>query len=485
MSQRPIDEALRALHAVHDRLWDPHAELVRVAPGANPDVDLSRLELHAVRETALGAVVDLRQGHTERAEAALRGVLVNQYHEHGVPWAGTFKVCAEEPDPPSDAKEWFHFDPNWRQFLGCILAYTLERHAGDVPADLGTAMQDAIARCVRGEPRDRIPRWYTNPNLMHAWLESWIGVRGHDRDHVTAGELRVDRTMERFERDGDVDEYNSPTYDGVDLFAAALWVSLPPTPRFANAGTELAARIGARLGRLYHPGLAAICGPYSRAYGLLLDRYVSLGGQWLALAGADPSRVLPRRLDEHTVHVHDLYFLELFDDLSDAVVQHIPIVDVDTPRRHEQRFGNVVAVSSLDETSAVGAERKRVPTFAKDQYVPFTAHFVDNGAVAAVGVKLGDATSSVDVQVDDAQTATLVAHGADRVELVVVLSSEPTVTGSEIRLGGFIVEFSAVPSSVRTEVKPTATEVRVSFDLTQVTMTARHQSGRSRRRALS
>jgi hypothetical protein len=485
MSPRPIDDGLRALHALHDRLWDPHAELVRVAPGVNPDVDLSTWELHAVRETALGAVIDLRHGHPERAEAGLRRVLVNQYREAGVAWAGTFKVCAEEPDPPSDAEAWFHYDPNWRQFLGCILAYTLERHAGDLPADLGIAVQDAIARCVGGEPPDRIPPWYTNPNLMHAWLESWIGVRAHDRDRITAGELRLRRIVERFERHGDVDEYNSPTYDGIDLFAAALWVALPPTPRFADAGTELASGIGARLGALYHPGLAAICGPYSRAYGMLLDRYVSLAGQWLALAGADPTRVLPPRLDEHTVHVHDLYFLEIFDDVAAGVVQHIPIVDVDNPRRHEQRFTNVVAVSSLDESSAIGAERERVPTFAKDQYVPFTAHFVDNDTVVAVGVKPGGATSRLDVRADDERSATLVAHGADRVELVVVLSSEPTITGSEVRLGGFALQFSAVPSSVLTDVKPTATEVRMAFDLTEITMTARLPSSRSGGRAPS
>jgi hypothetical protein len=480
MAERPIDDGLRALRALHDRLWDPHAELVRVAPGVNPGVDLSVWQLHGVRETALGAVVDLRHGHVARAAAGLRRVLANQYREPAVPWSGTFKVCAEEPHPPAHAQEWFHYDPNWRQFLGCILAYTLERHGADLPQDLGTAIEDAIGRCVRGEPRDRIPDWYTNPNLMHAWLESWIGVRAHEPERIRDGETRLGRIMERLERNGDVDEYNSPTYDGIDLFAAALWVSMPPTPRFEEAGTDLAARVGARLGCLYHPGLGAICGPYGRAYGMLLTRYVSLAGQWLALAGADPSRVLPPRLDEHTVHVHDLYFLEIFDDLSDTVVQHIPIADVDTPRRHEQRFDKVVAVSSLDETCAVGAERGRVATFAKDQYVPFTAHFLDDDTVAAVGVKLGDATSTVDVQVDDAQTATLVAHGADGVvELVLILSSEPTVTGPEVRLGGFVVTFSAAPSTVLTDVKPAGTELRVSFDLATVTMTAHRTSRRS------
>ncbi|MGO9875568.1 MAG: hypothetical protein ACLPVY_17415 [Acidimicrobiia bacterium] len=485
MAERPVQSGLRALRAVHDRLWDPDAELVRVAPGVNPDRDLSAWQLHAVRETALGAVVDLRHGQVARAATGIRSVLANQYREEGVPWSGTFKVCAEEADPPAEhAQQWLHYDPNWRQFLGCILAYTVERYADVLPPGLGAAMQEAIGRCVRGEPHDRIPDWYTNPNLLHAWLESWMGVRCNERHRINDGENRLRRIMDRFERHGDIDEYNSPTYDGIDLFAAALWVTLPPTPQFEQAGTELATHIGARLGRLYHPGLAAICGPYIRAYGMVLHRYVSLAGQWLALAGADMSRVLPPRLDEHTTHVHDLYFLEMFDDLADAVVPHIRIEDVDTPRRHEQRFGDIVAVSYLDEAWAVGAERGRLPTFAKDQYVPFTAHFVDGTATAAVGVKLGDTTSTIDVYINDALTVTLVANGTDRVvELLLVCSDAPTISACDVRLGSVTFEFSAGPSRVETVVKQAATELRVSFDMPQVTMTARrtrlHPSRRS------
>src|SRR5438067_1441738 len=116
MPDRRCDDATRALHALHDRLWDPAAELVRVAPGVTPGVDAAAWNLHAVRESTLGALVDLRHGHATRAAAAIRRVVGLQYRDDGVPWSGTFKVCAEEHDPPADgAQQWFHYDPNWRQ----------------------------------------------------------------------------------------------------------------------------------------------------------------------------------------------------------------------------------------------------------------------------------------------------------------------------------------------------------------------------------
>src|SRR5437763_15646184 len=100
MAQRPIDAASGRLRALHDVLWDPEAGLVRVPSGAEPGVDLTAWQLHSVRETALGALVDLRDDRADRASVAIGRVLECQYLEDGLPWSGTFKVCAEEADPP-------------------------------------------------------------------------------------------------------------------------------------------------------------------------------------------------------------------------------------------------------------------------------------------------------------------------------------------------------------------------------------------------
>ena len=220
----------------------------RFARGVVPGVDISSLNLHSVRETALGAFLDLENGITARAVTAIRNVLALQYPASDWPWSGTFPVTAEQHDPPgADAIEWVHYDPNWRQFLGCILALTVIHHEAALPDDVRNGIDDALSRCVRGEPETRIAAWYTNPNLMHAWLLGHVGQATGDADLIASGEQRAHQIMERFERFGDIDEYNSPTYDGIDLFALALWVAHPPTPTYERSGAALLAHLGSRI----------------------------------------------------------------------------------------------------------------------------------------------------------------------------------------------------------------------------------------------
>ncbi len=71
----------------------------RYAPGVVPGVDISSLNLHAVRETANGAFLDLQDGNVDRAVTALRNVLALQYPVSDRPWSATFPTSAEQPEP--------------------------------------------------------------------------------------------------------------------------------------------------------------------------------------------------------------------------------------------------------------------------------------------------------------------------------------------------------------------------------------------------
>lgn len=387
---------MRSLEQIHEQLWDDARGLMLVPAGTTPGLDLGALGLHTVRESALGAYLDLRRGRPARAVAAIAAVLELQYLAPGEPWDGTFPVTAEQPVPPDDALEWLHYDPNWRQFLGTVLLVTLFDHGADLPPDLVAAMWDAVARCARGEPADRIPDEYTNPNLLHAWVEAHAGRHADDAAMVDRGVARARRSMDRLEAIGDVDEYNSPTYDGVDLLAAALWTTFPPAEEFLRWGTELGRTLVARISTLFDPGLRAVCGPYSRAYGIDLDRYVSLLGLWLA--GEDAEGVLPPDLDAGTDHVHDLFFLPLVERLAGGLDASWDLRPVEEARRHVQPVGGVTATSLLRPGCAVGWATGPVPAVANDQYLPFTVHAAHGAEVVALSARPSAGGGRVDVR---------------------------------------------------------------------------------------
>ncbi len=390
-----IDATVQRL--VEER-WDPEVRLQRLLPGAVPGLAAHADAVHLIRETALGALVDLGAGNGSRAVAALESVLEHQYPLDGNPWDGTFKVARGERPPPADAVEWVHYDPNWRQFLGVILAVAIEQYEPQLPVDLAGRIVDAVSKAVDGEPADRIPRWYTNPNLMHAWLQGWVGTRTGRAAVLEQGEARVAAIMARFDTYGDVDEYNSPTYDGIDLMVAGLWLGFAPSPIFRESGRRLLAGIGERVSQLYHPGLVAIAGPYIRSYGFGLDRHVSLLGLWFALAG--DRRALPAVLTSETDHIHDLLLWPLCSMVAGVVVPSIELRPVTSIRRHVQTFRTTTAVSVIGPDLMIGVESGRRSTFSRDQYAPLVAHWRTGDEVGWFALMPGGQTD-IDVEFGD------------------------------------------------------------------------------------
>lgn len=440
----PLLDRLRVLR---EELYDPAVALERVPPGTVPGVDVAALGLHIVRESVYGALADLEDGRVDRATATLRALLALQLDAPGRPWDGTFPVTAEQPPPPDEgAVEWLHWDPNWRQFVGTALALVVDRHASALDLRMVDALVAAVRRCVAGEPDGRIPPWYTNPDLLHAWLVAWLGARDERPELRAAGEARARAAVGRVERHGDVDEYSSPTYDGVDLMAVGLWVAHPPSPAFAAMGATLLDVLGRRIGALFHADLGAMCGPYIRTYGLGLDRYVALVAPWLLAAGVPIERVLPWPLDAATDHVHDLWSVPLVAILAPAVVPSLAL-RTDLPRRHEQRFGagadEVVATSVLAADVALGAETGRRPEFAREQHVPVTIHH----ATGWVGAAAGNGAAGLDATVDGTSAVDAVvvpAPGATTVAVRTLWSAEPV----DLRVGAVSLVADPAPTTV-------------------------------------
>ncbi len=329
-----------------DTYFDADTQLLR-HPG-----DLRR---HAVRESLWYAAGLLVQGRDEAALRIVDTVLALQFDRPGAVWDGTWPRAPEEPNPEDGAVIWRDYDPNWRQFIGCLLGVLIRDYADALGSARCERAGEAIARALRGEPADRIVPSYSNIALMQAWLLCEYG----DRSRGEGLAMGVERL---YRSEGGFSEFNSPTYYGVDLWGLALWRD---TAQF------------------YHPGMRNLCGPYDRAYGMDMTRYVSLLGLWLWWTCGDAARAFPD-LRRRFEHAHDFCAAPLLalappsisDEARTALLTPVAICTVQ--RRLAGRTISAVLCSDL----MLGAV-DRAYHDATGQAMPITAHWFDaDGRVA-------------------------------------------------------------------------------------------------------
>ena len=290
------------------QLWDPNAHLVHrpgyqvKAPGEGD---------YMVRESswyALGLLYRDTAGDRQRAAEILEAVLAEQYVTPGVRWYGTYKTTPEEPDPKANAVIWTDYDPNWRHFIGTTFAMILIEYPDRIAPNLAQRMYSAIDRAIQGEiDEHRLVPSYSNIALMYGFL--WDFAAAHDKrpDWRQQATEWTDSVHHRFTTFGVFDEYNSPTYYGVDLYGLALWRRYGSTPRLRSMGAEMEAGLWREIASLYQPTLRNISGPYDRAYGMDMESYVSVVGVWMRTV-LDAARAPLPTIGPETDHVADVWY---------------------------------------------------------------------------------------------------------------------------------------------------------------------------------
>jgi len=335
-----------------DGAWDDSRGLLWNPAGSFEDYGLAPRSAHMVPQSVWYAVGLLARGDTARGERILAELCALQYDRPGAIWDGTFARFAEWPEPPeAGAVEWVDYDPNWRQFLGTTFAVVLETF--DVSLSIAARLVEAIERCIAGEPRDRVAPSYSNIALMKAWLE-------RDESYAAA-------VVDCFDEFGAFEEYGSPTYYGIDLYALALWRRLPPTPSFAVWGERLWATLWRDIARWWHPDLRNLCGPYSRAYGMDMTTYVGLLGLWF------PEAVVPP-LDSRFEHSHDLTMAPLVAVVGGGPGSGEVAYDRSERLIEQDLPGGRVATGWIGPDVMAGGERGG-RFRAEGQYHPATVHW--------------------------------------------------------------------------------------------------------------
>jgi hypothetical protein len=389
LSPEARDTAVSALQWT-DPYWDARAGFLwdtRTEPRPQAGEKGRR---HVVRDTiwyAVGLMLRDQAGDRERSLQAIRAVLTQQIDEPSQPFHGTFYRSPEEPHPPQRYAQLFvQYDPNWREFVGTTLALLLEEYPDRLPDALRKQMENAIERAVSGEIAERrLKADYSNVALMHGFLWSWAGKRLERADWRRDARRFAEEVHRLFKEHNAFEEYNSPTYYGVDLFALSLWRNYGPEPWFVKAGSDMEARLWTDIAAFYHPGLKNICGPFDRVYGMDMQGYVSLVGLWLRTvlgAEAAPFPAIGGRM----VHTDDMQAAPVFSLLGtvvpgDAMQSFRKFAGERQIRRELPR--NRVATAWIGRDFMLGGEAAGGTRETSGQYVPATAHWKAPGGATA------------------------------------------------------------------------------------------------------
>jgi hypothetical protein len=292
--------------------WDEHffdtsVHLVRRPEGGQHETVALH---HMVRESswyALGLLMRDASGDRERASEILDAILQQQFRTRGVRWYGTFRRSPEEPDPQAKSEMWRGYDPNWREFIGTTFALILNQYPDRIEPAMAQRLYSSIDVALQGEMDEkRLVPGYSNIALMYGFL--WDFAAQHDHNPVWQKESAewTESVYRLFKQHDAFDEYNSPTYYGVDLYGLALWRSFGSNPRMRTLGSEMEATLWSDIADFYQPELRNISGPYDRSYGMDMESYVSLVGIWMRTALDASIAPLPE-LNATTDHLADLW----------------------------------------------------------------------------------------------------------------------------------------------------------------------------------
>ncbi|MEO8398153.1 MAG: hypothetical protein ABI700_34480, partial [Chloroflexota bacterium] len=295
-----------------DEHWSADTQLVRITPERhNPDNVDSQYDL--VRDSvwyAMGLLMRQEQGDTARALAIIKTIMSYQFDAPSAVYHGTFFRRPDEPHPPENAVIWRDYDPNWREFI-CTVFIILLKDFGDLlTTDLQNQMRHAIRLAAEGAFERKVAAEYTNISLMSAFLLDYAGELFEKevwRDFALNLAHEIHALFDRYQT---FNEYNSPTYYGVDLYALALWREYGSLPYYREMGSTLEAELWRDLAQFYHAGMRNMCGPYDRSYGMDMTDYLALIGLWIAAALPEASAPLPD-VDQHFEHAADFYFMPL------------------------------------------------------------------------------------------------------------------------------------------------------------------------------
>ncbi|EJT76456.1 hypothetical protein GGTG_06375 [Gaeumannomyces tritici R3-111a-1] len=257
---------------------------------------------------AFGLLARNRGGDAAEADKILTNLVHDQYTDPKDLWYGDYTQHPFEPRvgtknyQPAIYGTW---DPNWRGFVGTTLIMCLE----EFPHLLSDATQQLVLASLRNatkgdeyrfghlDPKqDNLYPSYSNPAIMRAFMSGWTGRRLGEENMTRSGELYAREIVDLFDRADTLSEFNSGTYTGVSLFGLLLWSKyLAADSLMSSQGPRMVRHTWEAVAQLWNPKMKNMAGPWDRAYGYDMNRYLSLMGLWFwAILGKENSSMIEK-----------------------------------------------------------------------------------------------------------------------------------------------------------------------------------------------
>ncbi|RFN54340.1 hypothetical protein FIE12Z_1466 [Fusarium flagelliforme] len=285
---------------------------------------------------AFGLLARNKGRDASEAEKIIRNIIAGQHKSPADEWYGTYQITPEEPSVGSTsypADIYNSWDPNWRGFVGTTFIMALEEFPKLISKTTQDLMLESLHNATKGDEyrfgnldpkKDNLYPSYSNPAIMRAFMSGWTGRRLKESNMTRSGERYAKDIINLFNRANTLSEFNSGTYTGVSLYGLTLWSKyLPKDSIMAKAGPEMIKHTWEAVGELWHPSMKNMAGPWDRAYGYDMNRYLSLMALWFwAFIGKENSSLINK--PQVMSHMADYAWAPLFAALAKTHEKLIP-----------------------------------------------------------------------------------------------------------------------------------------------------------------
>lgn len=180
------------------------------------------------------------------------------------------------------------YEPCSREFNLMCFSMLLEHFSDKLSPDCVARIEHSCALAVEGGIIRSSTDWSplnTNIKSMHIFMIDYFGRRQNRPEWCAYALDMAERMYAEYMKLHAAEEYNSPTYCGVDLSTFGFWRRYGSCERLKELGTALELGIWEDMLDFYNPAMRNFCGPYSRAYELEMGIHTAFPTLFYILLG--------------------------------------------------------------------------------------------------------------------------------------------------------------------------------------------------------